>query len=379
MKVALDGQVLMAEKRSGIETLAYETTRELIKDGRFQCRARVFGNGDLERHLQRLYDLGMEDVQVCRWFRRWVYLRVWHYLPVPYSWFFRDFADVNVFWNCDVPPGVKGVSLVYVHDMTYKAYSETMDQAVFRILKRNMADTCERADRILTISEFSKSEIVEYMDVAPEKIHVIPCGVDFSQFRVICDSKTVEQTKNKYGISGDYFLYVGTLEPRKNLEFLIRAYAKAKQESKEIFPKLVLGGGKGWHYDGIFAEVERAGVQDDVIFTDYLPREDIPLLMNGATAFVFPSLYEGFGIPPLEAMACGTPVIVSDRASLPEVVGDAGMVVPVETEHALVKALHDVLQPEVREEHRKKGLAHVEQYTWKRAAELLAEVCMEFS
>lgn len=379
MIVALDGQVLMSGRRSGIGMVAYEMTRELARDERLHCKMRVFARGRSREQLANVQSAGVNDIEICSWLRRGVYLRLWHYLPIPYRRIFREKADVSIFWNYDTPPGVQGASLTYVHDMTFQAYPETMDESVRRIMRRNMADTCARADRILTISEFSKREIVRYMKVPEEKIRVIPCGVDLSQFRVIENAQEIERTKKRYGITSDYFLYVGTLEPRKNLPFLVRAYAQAKRGAKGAFPQLVLGGMKGWHYEGIFDEVKRQGVESSVIFTDYLPREDVPLLMNGAAAFVFPSLYEGFGIPPLEAMACGTPVIVSDRASLPEVVGDAGMVVPIETERPLTEALRAMLGPETREAYRTKGLAHVRQYTWKRAAELLADVCLEFA
>lgn len=379
MIVALDGQVLMNDKKSGISILAQETIKELIQDDRLHCKLQIFSQGRTPEQLSQAKDIGVSDIEECSWLRRGIYLRLWHYLPFPYRWIFGKGADVSVFFNYDTPPGVKGAVLTYVHDMTFMAYPETMDDDVRRILRRNMEDTCSRADRILTLSQFSKQEIMKYMGVPERKIRVIPCGVDFTKFHTDYDPQQIEQVKNKYGISEGYFLYLGTLEPRKNLPFLIRAYAQAKQEYGNPFPKLVLGGAKGWHYDDIFAEVHQQDVQDDVVFTDYLPREDIAPLMSGAIAFLFPSLYEGFGIPPLEAMACGTPVIVSDRASLPEVVGDAGMVVSVETTKAMSEAIRSMLSPSTRNVFVEKGLQHVTQFTWERSAKLLGDVCLEFA
>ncbi len=408
MIIALDGQVLMNDRKSGIGILAHELTQQLIKSGKHKYVICAFSLGRSKEQLERLKKYKTEEIRINRIIHRGIYLRLWRYLPLPYRWMFKGNTDVNIFWNYDTPPGVKGASLTFVHDMTFMAYPETMDDSVRSILKRNMADTCSRADCILTISEFSKREIMKYMNVPENKIRVIYCGVDSSRFHVIDDIEAIEDTKKKYDINGEYFLYVGTLEPRKNLIFLIRAYALAKreaaredkiknrvvkeettrdesvneqtlkQESVKQFPKLVLGGMKGWHYEGIFAEVTAQGLLDDVVFTDYLPEEDVPLLMNGAAAFVFPSLYEGFGIPPLEAMACGTPVIVSDRASLPEVVQDTGMVVTVEEEESLATAMIDMLNSEIRKTYREKGLEHVKRFTWKHAAEQLLEVIDEY-
>lgn len=378
----LDGQALMEENPAGIGTLAAEMARGVIRDGRFACEIVAFSRGRTAGQLALLnrYGLEPERIRLCRFFRRGIYLRIWHYLPLPWRWFFGGKADVNLFWNFDVPPGVRGKSVVYVHDMTCMRYPETMDKTVRRLLGQNLRDTCRRADRIVTLTAFSKAEIASLLGVEEEKIRVVPGGVDSRSFRPLADKEAaLAPLREKYGIQGPYFLYVGTLEPRKNIERMLRAYA-ALAERCEDCPQLVLGGRKGWLYDSMLALLESEPLRGRVVVTDYLPREEIPVLMGGALAFVFPSLYEGFGLPPLEAMACGTPVIVSDRASLPEVVGEAGLVVPVENEEALCEAmLRLAREPELREELSRRGLERAAQFSWKSAADKLLAVCEELA
>ena len=383
-RIAFDGQVLMDINKAGIGTLAEETIESLVKNPMFEYQINAFYFGRTIEQRKRLMGHGIDenDIEVCKWFHRGIYLRMWHYLPISFRFFFpKDNADVHIFWNYDTPPGVKGKVITYVHDMTYKDYPETMDATVFKILNRNMEDTCRRADVLVTLSEYSKQQIIKYLAVPEDKIRVVPCGVDQNLYRVIEDDTSIAAIKSKYGIDGDYFLYVGTIEPRKNISLMVQAYADARNmliQREADVPKLVLGGRKGWLTERIFESVKEYGVEKDVIFTDYLPQEDVPILMNGAVGFLFPSLYEGFGMPPLEAMACGTPVIVSDRASLPEVVGHAGMIVSVDNQVELADGMVKLaLDKRYRTELSQKGLEHVKKYTWERAAEILAEICEE--
>lgn len=165
-------------------------------------------------------------------------------------------------------------------------------------------------------------------------------------------------------------LYLGTLEPRKNVPALVRAFAKAIGTGKRSFPHhLVLAGAKGWHYADVFAEVERLGLQDRVHFPGFVSSEEQSLWYAAAEAFVYPSLYEGFGLPVLEAMACGTPVLASNAASLPEVVGDAGLLVAPDDEEGLAENLRRLLDDaSLRRTLRERGLARAAGFTWDEAA-----------
>jgi len=234
-----------------------------------------------------------------------------------------------------------------------------------------MERTCRRADMIVTVSEYSKKEIIKYLKINPQKIQVIPCGVDLERYTGTCEEKDIVQARQTYKIPEEYFLYVGTLEPRKNIERLIEAYAQLVKCLEEA-PALVIGGKKGWMYDQIFLLVKEYGIESRVFFTGYLDDAAVPLLMKGAVAFLFPSLYEGFGMPPLEAMACGVPVISSNAASLPEVVGDAGILIDPYNVKELSEAMERVLKDgEMRNMMRRKGLLQVQNYTWEKSAEKL--------
>jgi glycosyltransferase involved in cell wall biosynthesis len=177
----------------------------------------------------------------------------------------------------------------------------------------------------------------------------------------------IERVKARYGIRGDYILYVGTLQPRKNLRRLLKAYAMVQKRDET--PCLVIAGRKGWLYDQIFQQVERLGLETEVIFPGYVPQDDLPTLLSGACFFVFPSLYEGFGLPVLEAMACGTPVLCSNVSSLPEVAGNVALLVdPLDVE-SMAEAMNRLLQDEgLRAQLVERGFQQVRQFSWDRCA-----------
>jgi glycosyltransferase involved in cell wall biosynthesis len=276
---------------------------------------------------------------------------------VPYSLFFGKENDLTHFFNYIVPPYVHGKTVVTIHDMVYKAFPETVRGRTKQMLEWGLIPSMKRADRIITDSDFSKSEIIKYYPEFQDKIRVVYCGVDSEKFHPVTNQKQIQTVRQKYHVPENYFLYLGTLEPRKNLERLIDAYfAFSKEYSKPA--GLVLAGGKGWMYEGIFEKVQSLNLQKHVIFTQYIPEKDLCALMSGAMAFVFPSLYEGFGMPPLEAMSCGTPVLVSDRASLPEVVGESAVIVKANSVKSIQEGLHRLHDNSgLREQLKQKGAA----------------------
>lgn len=213
-----------------------------------------------------------------------------------------------------------------------------------------------------------------YLNVPEKKITVIPNAVDHTVYHTGYSSRQVKKALEKYGIRTEYILYLGTIEPRKNLERLIGAYERLCLERKQV-PQLVLAGRKGWLCDGIYEKARKSDCRSRILFTGYVSQKDSPLLMSGAKIFVFPSLYEGFGMPLLEAMACGAPVITSDRASLPEVAGEAGLIVDPENEKELCGAMRRLLEDDVyRKRLRMLGIEHAKKYTWKKSAAMLMDV-----
>lgn len=229
-----------------------------------------------------------------------------------------------------------------------------------------------RADHIIAISEHTKKDILALLKIPQEKITVIPLAAS-KDFRPVTSSVKLKAVQQKYQTGIDYILHVSTIEPRKNLSFLVRAYALAVREG--IDTKLVITGKKGWFYDGLFRLVEELNLTDRVIFTGYVDDKDMPALYSGAKIFVFPSLYEGFGLPPLEAMACGTPVISSNTSSMPEVIANAGILLSPKDERLWARNIINVLKDHGLAKNMSDwGLRQAKKFSWEETAQKTIEV-----
>ena len=261
---------------------------------------------------------------------------------------------------CPVP------SVVTIHDLAFIRFPQT-----FRSYNRTYLDfatrlTAKRAARILTVSEHTRREVIGLLGVPPERVVVTPNAAR-AHF-VPPEKAAVERLRARHGLPERFALYVGTLEPRKNLTTLLDAYAEVARQHPDA--PLLIGGGKGWLYEPIFAQLDRLGLREKVRFVGYIDEEELPLWYAAATLFVFPSIYEGFGMPPLEAMSCGTPVVTSNSSSLPEVVGEAGLTVPPTDAAALAAAIGRVLgDAELRQELRERGLRRAKLFSWRATAE----------
>lgn len=307
-----------------------------------------------------------------RAFHYGIYRRVWRYLPVDYESFFHHTADLSVFFNYVVPPRISGKVITTVHDMTCMRFPETMNARNRRRLAEGLIRSAARSDRILTVTEFSKKEICTLLHVPCEQIEVIPCAPNYTG-----TTNDWEAVRAKYGIEGSYILYVGTIEPRKNVARLLQAFDKAKKTAK-IPHKLVLAGGMGWNNGEFDRALAGSAYRDDIVLTGYVTTEEKDCLYQHADIFVFPSLYEGFGIPPLEAMHFGCPVVCADAASLPEVVGEAAEKVnPYDIDSIAEGMLRVLLDEERKEELRRFGYIQEKKYTWDASAEKLKAVCRE--
>jgi glycosyltransferase involved in cell wall biosynthesis len=224
-----------------------------------------------------------------------------------------------------------------------------------------------RAQRIITISEQTKADLVRWLDLPSERVDVVYCGVE-QRFHPLPE-QDVEAFRRRKGLPEAFLLSVGTLEPRKNLGMLLNAYAQLRSLANNT-PPLILVGGEGWRHDRLYSRAEKLGIADSVQFAGFVPSQELPLWYNAATCLVYPSLYEGFGLPPLEAMACGIPTITSNSSSLPEVIGSAGPLLDPHNEEAWVYQLTRVLSsPDLRRELAERGRARAQRFTWKRAAE----------
>ena len=265
------------------------------------------------------------------------------------------------------PLALSAPMVVTVYDLSFLRFPERLSRARRLYLQSMTALTCARARRILAISQSTADDLSSLMGIPAGKIDVTPLGYDKALFRPLLPAER-EHFRQKEGLPARFWLYVGTLEPRKNLEMLLRAYARLAPA--ERLP-LILGGGVGWRGQKVLAAVERLGLGDSVKHVGFIPAADLPFWYNCAEAFLYPSLYEGFGLPVLEAMACGAPVLISDVSSLPEVVGKAGKRLPPADEArwaAALKALR--ADDEWRELAKKRGVARAARFSWARTAEL---------
>jgi glycosyltransferase involved in cell wall biosynthesis len=256
-----------------------------------------------------------------------------------------------------------------VHDVTPILF-KTTHQSFTMYFKTFMKKAVKRADAIITVSENTRKDIIKYFKADKEKVHMIHNGVQHQP----ADPKRVKALKKRFDLDGPFLLTVGSLLPTKNQVTAVKAFAKAVRKGK-LEHRLVLAGKKDNDYERLRALVKKEKMSKRVVFTDYLEWEDVLGLYSAADMLLFPSLYEGFGFPPLEAMGHGTPVISSDRASMPEVVGDAGILLDPEDVDGWADAIIRVTEEDgLRKELVSKGLERAKQFTWKKAAKRTLKV-----
>jgi glycosyltransferase involved in cell wall biosynthesis len=265
-----------------------------------------------------------------------------------------------------------------IHDLAFEHMPETFTRRGSLQLKFTVRRTAKRAARIATVSEYSRQDLIKTYKLPPEKVVVTHNGIGPIFSPQPASSAEAQKLHHRFGIERDFILAVGSLQPRKNLVRLIRAYAKLRSRQDGFNHQLVIVGRKLWLADEIFAEAKRQEWGRDVILTGYVPDEDLPAFYRAARAFVYPSLFEGFGIPPLEAMACGTPVVTSNTSSLPEVAGDAALLINPYDEQDLASALIRIVNDEkLRALLRERGFVQSKKFTWRNAAEKTLQLYRE--
>lgn len=264
-----------------------------------------------------------------------------------------------------------------IHDLAFEHMPETFTRRGSLQLKFTVRWTAKRAARIATVSEYSRQDLLKTYKLPPEKVVVTHNGIGPSFSPEPAGSDEGQKLRRRFGIERDFILAVGSLQPRKNLVRLIRAYSELRRRG-DFGYQLVIVGRKRWLASEIFAEVKKQDWGRDVIVTGYVQDEDLPAFYRAASAFIYPSLFEGFGIPPLEAMACGTPVVTSNTSSLPEVAGEAALLIDPYDEQALADAVARIVadQP-LRTLLRERGLAQAKKFTWREAAEKTLQLYRE--
>lgn len=269
-----------------------------------------------------------------------------------------------------------GQLITTVHDVCHVAMSQFFPGVLKRIYSRDFLHlVLRKADFVITVSQFSKAEIIKYFNIPAEKIRVIYNGVD-PIFRPVADAEA-QAALRRHGLPSEYLLFIGNVKPHKNISGLVTSYRLALETQPDLPPLVILGQYKNLltGIPGLAEQVSDPKLKNKIIFTGYLPTEDLPAIYSQAMLFLFPSFYEGFGLPTLEAMACGTPVITSDCASIPEVVGDSAMLVdPYNPEMIADSILNLAEDSGLQAKYRAKGLEHVKKFSWERSAKEHLEI-----
>jgi glycosyltransferase involved in cell wall biosynthesis len=294
--------------------------------------------------------------------------------PLPVDWVT---GPIDLFHSPDftLPPVRRGTrTLLTVHDLSFVRDPASAAPGLRDYLNVVVPRSVARADHILADSAATKTDLLELYQTPSDKISVLYCGIQAS-FRPVTNSAMLAAVRQAYGLgAAPFILAVSTLQPRKNYTRLIQAFARLNRP--EV--RLVIAGGKGWLFEEIFAEVERLRLKARVLFPGFVADADLPALYSAARVLAYPSLYEGFGLPMLEAMACGTPVVASTASCLPEVAGDAAWLVPPTDVDALAQALDQALSDETaRAEMRLKGQARAAQFSWANSANQLLRIYRE--
>lgn len=371
MRVIINGIPLLGP-RSGVGNYVFQNFRAMLrKPGNWDC---TFFYG-LE-WSSRLKDQPVEPYLSARRMVR----RLGKAYPVYRSTLDMLFSIGRRFRKFDlyhetnyVPMPFDGPSIVTVYDLSFIRFPETHPPERVRYLERYFISRLPQVTHIITISEAMKTEISKMLSVPLERISVTPLAVNDSFTRTV--PEVVEPLLRRYGLkSGGYILSVGTLEPRKNLPTLLQAYSTLSVGIRAKYP-LLLVGATGWLMEKLDDQIGRLGIRENVIKAGYVPEKELPALYSGALMFVYPSLYEGFGLPPLEAMASGAPVIASDVSSIPEVVGDASIRIDPQDPDSLASAMTRLIEePDLRRQLRNRGFERAALFSWPRCAEMTLEI-----
>lgn len=365
MIIGIDGNEANIEKKVGISEYAFELLRE------FKNLKSQFSNLKFSIYLK---DPPRKELPKTD--ENWGYKIVgpkkfWTQIGLPFNLYFNK-PRPDVFFSpthyaprfCPVP------TVVSVMDLSYIFYPEMFNKKDLYQLKSWTQYSVEKAKKVLTISNASRNDIIKQYKLDQKKVVVTHLGLKPTE------GKNDMGVDKKYGIDGEYILFVGTLQPRKNIIRLIEAFSKLNEKKIE----LVIAGKKGWMFDEILETPEKLGIKDKVKFLEFVPNEDLPSLYSKALCFVLPSLYEGFGLPVLEAMANKCPVITSNVSSLPEAGGDAALYVDPENVGDIVAKMEKVISDgKLREQMIKKGLEQVKKFSWEKTAKETLSVLEEIA
>jgi len=381
----------MDERYSGVSEYTYNLVKEILKlDNKNDYRLFYNSFGD----CLNIPEFNEKNVKLVKYnypnkILNYLLFKFFNYPKID------EELEVGVFFMPHINfIGLSGASksLITIHDLSFLRNPEFFSKRKnFWHKMINVKKLIKRFDRVVAVSENTKRDIVELCDVDAEKVKVIYSGIggEFKKFpnfqipisndqtnsklqiqNLNIDTSKLEDIKSKYNLPDKYILYLGTIEPRKNVDGIIRAYNKLRVNNRELQSvKLVIAGGKGWKSEKIYREREESEFKDDIKFLGYVDNKDKTYLYNLADMFVYPSFYEGFGFPPLEAMASGTPVVTSYAGSLPEVAGDAALMVDPYNVNDIARAMREILTDEnLKNKLIERGLGQAKKFNWEKAA-----------
>ncbi len=376
LNILIDGRPLI-NQRAGIGRYTYQLIRALF-DEKISHQIYLFGlqHGEHYIHIRDKSDIeGIEKL---------IETQKKQEIPFPFRKVTRLFKSmisnmkkqpkINVsIWTDflgEVYSGNK--SIITIHDMSYHHYPQYTWPGHEGDLQAHLKDHANKADLIMCISENTKKDVMNILGIPENKIWVTYMGVS-EEFKYYRDKSIMNNFRQRSGLPERFILFVGTMEPRKNLIRLIEAYYLLLSHYN-IKEPLVIVGGKGWKNDFLYQRIKELKIEDKLIITGYVSDEDLPLYYNAATVFAYPSLYEGFGIPVIEAMACGVPVVTSNVSSLPEVAGDAAVLVNPEEPEEIAAAIYRIMIDEdLYESLREKGFKQASKFTWEACAKKTLE------
>ena len=367
MVIGIDGNEANIEKRVGVNVYAFELLRAI-----WQLQKKGVVNHQLIVFLKRppLSDMPKETqnfkYKIIRGSGGWILTKL-----MPHLW--RNLEGLNIIFSPShyVPPICLQPRACSIMDLGYLKSSTQFKKCDYWQLKYWSAISIFVSNVVFAISVNTKEEIVRKYPFASKKVVVTPLAYDPNLFNMKVAKEDIERVKDKYTIVSDYILFLSTLKPSKNIEGLIQAFAMLNAKYQMLNGiKLVIAGKKGWLYRSIFEKVKKLGLEGKVVFTDFIPEKDKPALIAGAKVFCLPSFHEGFGLDVLNAMACGIPAVVSNKGSLPEVGGDAGVYVNPDSSESIAEGLNKVLSMDNIEYNKlvTKGLEQVKKFSWEKTA-----------
>lgn len=366
MIIGIDGNEANTNSPVGINEYAYQlllSLNKLLVDWPQKHKLIVFLQNEPLSHMPK--ESKFLEYKVISGRGMWILKKL-----VPHLLFSPIKPDVFFTPSHYIPPFVHIPRACSIMDLGYLEFSGQFKKKDYWQLKLWSAYSIFASKKVFVISDSTAKDVVRHYPSASEKVVVTPLAYDKSRFNTLILEKDVRRVKMKYSIVNDYFLFVSTLKPSKNIEGLIQSFSKVVSKNPET--KLVIAGKKGWLYESIFQKAKDLNIANKVIFTDYVSEEDKPALIKGAKALVLPSFWEGFGLDPLYAMASGVPVIVSKVGSLPEVVGKAGLYVDPYDNGSITAAMNKILEMSKLEYNNlvKLGLSQAKKFSWDETAKL---------